>query len=35
MCLGGVRAIISRGWSARMTKDKQPEVEMPRKYFFL
>lgn len=33
---GGCRAIISKGWSSRMSKDdKDPEVEMPPECFLL
>lgn len=40
MCVrsqGGVRAVISKGWSTRMNKgeDKDPEIEIPRECFLL
>jgi sterol 3beta-glucosyltransferase len=34
-CVGDVRAIISKGWSARMNKQNEPEVEMPEECYSL
>lgn len=33
--LGGVRAIISKGWSSRMAKVSEPEPELPPECFAL